>query len=111
MLNFRKSLKSGVAAVVAATMVFGAMAPATVLAQDHGRHGDHDRGDHDRGNHGRGDHGRGDWHGGPRGNAHPEWHGDRHWGGHGRDVVIRSRPDYYRPAFVPRARYYDHVRV
>lgn len=94
MSKFHTSLKSGIAVLLAATMTFGAMAPMAAVAQDR----DHDRGD--RGRHDRRDHG-------PR----PDWRGDRHWNGPPRAIVVRPRPDFYRPYHVPRVRYYDHVRV
>jgi hypothetical protein len=115
MLNFRAPFKTGIVAVLAAAMTFGAMAPVAAVAQDRDRHdnrGGRDRGDrghhHDRGY--RGDRhdnrgGRGEW----RGRA--EWRGERHWGGPPRHVHIRPRPDYYRPYYLPRSRYYNHVHV
>jgi hypothetical protein len=119
MLNLRASLKTGIAALLVATMTFGAMAPTIAVAQDRDRHdnrGGRDRGDrgrdNDRGREWRGDRGRdhdrgrNDWRG-PR----PEWRGDRHWGGPGRHVHVRPYPNYYRPYYVPRTRYYNHVHV
>ena len=94
MLNFRKSLKSNIAAALVAITAFGAVAPTVAMAQDH-----HD----DRGRHE--DRGRGPGRG-------PEWRGDRHFeGGPGRSVMVRPRPMYYRPYLVPRTRFYQNVRV
>src|SRR6202000_1208376 len=85
MLNVRKSLKSGIAAIVAASMAFGALAPVAAMAQDRDHHDEHDR---------RGDH-RGPGPGGPR----PDWRGDRHWDGPAHTVAIRPFPEHYRPIF------------
>jgi hypothetical protein len=81
------------------------MAPMTAVAQDRDHRGGRD---HDRGR----DNGRGgDRHDNRGGRGHAEWRGDRHWGGPPRYVNIRPRPGYYRPYYLPRSRYYNHVHV
>ncbi len=86
MLNFRKSLKSNIAAALIAITGFGAVAPTVAMAQDH--HEDHGRGP-----------------------GRPEFRGDRHFEGPGRSIVVRPRPMYYRPYLVPRTRFYNNIRV
>lgn len=103
-MKFRSSLKSSIAAALAITMAFGAvgsaMVPVTAAAQD--RHHD-DRGRHDQGRH--------DDHRGDRHSPRPDWHGDRRWNGPPQHIVIQRYPDYYRPHYLPRVRYYENVRV
>ena len=94
MLNFRKSLKSGIAAVLIAVTAFGAVAPTAAMAQDRGGRSDHG------GNNGRNS-----------GPGRPDWRGDRHGDGPPRAVVIRPRPSFYRPYTVPRSRFYHDVRI
>lgn len=101
------TLKNAVAYTLAAALAFGAVSPA--FAQD--RHRDNDRrGDHrdERRDNRRG--GR-DWNGPPR--AHWDWRSERRWNGPPRFVTVRPRPPYpyYRPSYVPRARWYRDTYV
>ncbi|MBY0510680.1 MAG: hypothetical protein K2P94_11085 [Rhodospirillaceae bacterium] len=107
MLNIRASLKTGIAALLIATMTFGVLAPVTAVAQDRDRHDNRGGRDHDRGYRGDRHDNRADreW------RARAEWRGERHWGGPPRHVHVRPRPDYYRPSYLPRSRYYNHVHV
>lgn len=100
MLNFSKSLKTGIAAILVAMTAFSAVAPAAVAQDRYDRRDDRrdDRRGPDRGR----DH---------DGRGRPEWRGDRHWDGPSRVVVVRPRPSYYRYAPVPRTRFYRSVRV
>lgn len=109
MLNIRKSWKSRIAAVLAAIMVAGTVAPGIAAAQDRG--GRHDRSDRNdrRGGWDR-DRGGRDWDRGRR-DYRPNWRGERHWGGPPRHVHIRPRPGYYRPYYVPRYRHFDRYVV
>ncbi len=90
MLNMRNSLKSGISACMAGALALGAFAPVAARAQDRRFDRHDDRRDHR----------------GP-----PSWRGDRHWDGPDHRVVIRARPNYYRPYYVPRSRFYHSVRV
>jgi len=106
MLNFSKSLKSGIAAFMITTMAVGVVAPAALAAPNDRRDERRDR-DRDR----RDDRREWDRRDFRDGRGRPEWRGDRHWNGPSRVVVVRPRPGYYRPYMVPRNRYYNHVRV
>ena len=88
MLRNTASLKSGIAAFLAAVMAFGAIAPA--VGQDRGRREEDRR------------------HGGGLG---PEWRGDRQWQGPPRAIEIQRRPHNYRPIMLPRSRSYNHIEI
>jgi hypothetical protein len=125
-VNITKPRNSGIAALLAATMLFGAVGgavggavvPSEAFARDREHRDDRDdrrdnRRDNDRRDN-RGDNRYDRDHRGDRGRhqAHrPSWHGERNWGGPRHVVVVRPRPDYYRPYYVPRVRTYNHVRV
>jgi hypothetical protein len=121
MLNFRKSLKTGIAALFVAITAFGAIVPeAMAQGRDRGDRNDRgDRGDRrddrrdnnnrrdfDRGGRGNFDRDRG------RNNFRPDWRNDRRWDGPGRGIAMRYRPpSYYRYYAMPRDRYYNNIRV
>ena len=112
MLNFSKSLQTGVAALLIAVTTAGAL-PTQAFAPERGRDRGSDRRDNDRrDNDRRFDRDRRDHDRGPNwGRGRPSWSGDRHWNGPPRYVVVRPRPNYYRSYMLPRTRYFDRVRV
>lgn len=115
MLNFRKSMKTGIAALFLAITAVGAVVPdAMAQGRDRGDRRDNDRRDNDRRDFGRRDNDRRDFDRGNRGrnNWRPDWRGDRRWDGPSRSVFVRPRPpSYYRYYAMPRDRYYQGVRV
>jgi hypothetical protein len=90
MLNFRTSLKSSVAAFLMGVTALGAISPAFAAQDRDGRHDARYEG---------------------RSDNRSQLRGNRLWGHPQRVVVVRPRPNYYRPYFVPRSRYYNNIRV